>query len=159
MSAVERQERLKVIAQKEKQKRQTDNELCKKRNSLIISPLFFDEFTGELISLITYVNYKFSPPLRWQGIIWFFFTSSHHQVMCAELYFFHENFLIISCQHSWSYVHFGRPPTDVSVGRRAGREKQANWLSLQYLTELRAWWTDSSLFIRGIILCSDWSPV
>lgn len=64
MSAVKRQERLKVIAQKEKQKRQTDNEIYKKRNSLIISPLFFDEFTGELISLITYVNYKFSPPIH-----------------------------------------------------------------------------------------------
>ena len=53
------------MAQKEKLKKKkkgTDHELYKKRNSLIISPLFFDAFTGELISLITRVNYERSPP-------------------------------------------------------------------------------------------------
>lgn len=52
----------KTEKKKRKKKRRTDHELYKKRNSLIISPLFFDAFTGELISLITRVNYERSPP-------------------------------------------------------------------------------------------------
>lgn len=36
--------------------------LYERENSLIISALFFDAFTGELISLITHVNSKCSPP-------------------------------------------------------------------------------------------------
>lgn len=77
--------RLEVVAQKEKlkkkrkKKRRTDHELYKKRNSLIISPLFFDAFTGELISLITRVNYERSPPppppLTEDYLIYFFFFN------------------------------------------------------------------------------------
>lgn len=142
------------------QKRRTDYELYKKRNSLIISPLFFDAFTGELISLITRINYKCSPPSSLTGLFdFFFFTLSSHQVKHAVLYLYHEKLLIIPCQHSWRWVRFGRPPTDMSVGGSTGREKQANWLSLEYVTELRAWWTDSSLFIREVTWCSGWTSL
>lgn len=109
----------KTEKKKRKKKRRTDHELYKKRNSLIISPLFFDAFTGELISLITRVNYERSPPpppLTEDYLIYFFFlTASSYQVKRAELYLYDENLLIISCQHSWRCVRFGRPPTACSA--------------------------------------------
>lgn len=84
----------KTEKKKRKKKRRTDHELYKKRNSLIISPLFFDAFTGELISLITRVNYERSPPpppLTEDYLIFFFFlTASSYQVKRAELYLYDE---------------------------------------------------------------------
>ena len=68
----------KTAKKKKKKKRQTDHGLYKKRNSLIISPLFFDAFTGELISLITRVNYERSPPpspLTGDYLIYFIFFN------------------------------------------------------------------------------------
>lgn len=45
-----------------KGKKKEKGKLIMSYNSLIISPLFFDAFTGELIRLITSVNYRCSPP-------------------------------------------------------------------------------------------------
>lgn len=144
----------KTEKKKRKKKRRTDHELYKKRNSLIISPLFFDAFTGELISLITRVNYERSPPPPplWLRIIWFIFFFLPHLAI---------RWSVLNCIYMmktfWLYrvnipggvcVSEGHPRR---VRRRStGREKRANWLSLECVTELRAWWTDSSLFIREV---------
>lgn len=52
----------------------------------------------------------------------FFLTASSYQVKRAELYLYDENLLIISCQHSWRCVRFGRPPTACSAEEHWQRE-------------------------------------
>lgn len=140
-------------------KSRTDYELYKTRNSLIISALFFDAFTGELISLITRVNYKCGPPPFFTDgwIIWF---SSYLAIRWSVLncIYMMKTFWLYHVNIPGGVCVFleGHPRTCLRV--RALAEMQTNWLSLEYVTELRACWTDSSLFIREVTWCSGWTP-
>lgn len=117
-------ERLKVTAQKQtlKKSKLIFILLNTRENSLIISPLFFDAFAGELISLITSINSKCSSSLFTDGGLFdFFFFFYHVEASAEECWTILCNYVMrtLWLQHvnicGGACVCSGWPPIDMSV--------------------------------------------